>query len=80
MQLLPRFYDPNQGTIRIDDVPTTDYSLAGLRKHISLVSQEVTLFNDTIEANIAYGGLADVGQDAIADELVRMPELAQAEA
>jgi subfamily B ATP-binding cassette protein MsbA len=58
VSLLPRFYDPQQGHILIDGVPSTDYSLTGLRNHISIVSQDVTLFNDTIAANIAYGGLA----------------------
>lgn len=59
VSLLPRFYEPQSGCISIDGKPIRDYSLAGLRRHISLVSQEVTLFNDTIAANIAYGGLAD---------------------
>jgi subfamily B ATP-binding cassette protein MsbA len=58
--LLPRFYAPDSGQILIDDVPIQDYSLHGLRQQISLVSQEVTLFNDTIANNIAYGGLSDV--------------------
>jgi subfamily B ATP-binding cassette protein MsbA len=58
VSLLPRFYDCDGGAIFIDGHALEDYSLAGLRSHISLVSQEVTLFNDTIAANIAYGGLA----------------------
>ncbi|MBT8421645.1 MAG: lipid A export permease/ATP-binding protein MsbA, partial [Gammaproteobacteria bacterium] len=65
VSLLPRFYDYDSGTILLDDRPLDDYSLEGLRRHISLVSQEVTLFNDTIAANIAYGGLADAGKDDI---------------
>jgi subfamily B ATP-binding cassette protein MsbA len=65
VSLLPRFYDPEQGQILIDGVPSTDYALAGLRKHISIVSQDVTLFNDTIAANIAYAGLADIGREQI---------------
>lgn len=65
VSLLPRFYDCDGGEILIDDVPLADYSLAGLRRHISLVSQEVTLFNDTIAANIAYGGLAEASADSI---------------
>jgi len=59
VSLLPRFYDPTSGRILIDDHPANDYRLANLRDQISLVSQEVVLFNDTIAANIAYGGLAD---------------------
>jgi subfamily B ATP-binding cassette protein MsbA len=65
VSLLPRFYDPQSGEILIDGRPSLEYSLAGLRRHISLVSQEVTLFNDTIAANIAYGGLAESSQEEI---------------
>ena len=63
--LLPRFYAPDSGQILIDDVPIQDYSLHGLRQQISLVSQEVTLFNDTIGNNIAYGGLSDVSAERL---------------
>jgi subfamily B ATP-binding cassette protein MsbA len=65
VSLLPRFYDPVSGVILVDDIPTQDFTLAGLRRHISLVSQDVTLFNDTIAANIAYGALADAPLDAV---------------
>jgi subfamily B ATP-binding cassette protein MsbA len=65
VSLLPRFYDPDAGTIYVDGEPTTRYTLSGLRQHISLVSQEVTLFNDTIAANIAYGGLASADEAQI---------------
>lgn len=65
VSLLPRFYDPQEGQILIDDVPSTDYTLNGLRKHISIVSQDVTLFNDTILANIAYGGLAGIDKKMV---------------
>lgn len=57
VSLLPRFYNCTSGEILIDGKPLGAYSLAGLRRQISLVSQEVTLFNDTIASNIAYGGL-----------------------
>jgi len=63
--LLPRFYDPQSGVLLIDGKPSQDYTLAGLRRCISLVSQEVTLFNDTIAANIAYGALAETSYEAI---------------
>lgn len=53
--LLPRFYDPISGTIRLDGIPLTELTLTNLRQHIALVSQDVTLFNDTVAANIAYG-------------------------
>jgi len=65
VSLLPRFYDPQSGLIYVDGTPSQEYSLAGLRKHISLVSQEVTLFNDTIAANIAYGTLANTSKEAL---------------
>lgn len=54
--LLPRFYEPGSGDIRIDDISIADYTLASLRRNIALVSQDVVLFNDTIRANLAYGG------------------------
>jgi subfamily B ATP-binding cassette protein MsbA len=57
--LLPRFYDVSSGVLLIDDQPVGDYRLSALRDQISLVSQEVVLFNDTIAGNIAYGGCQD---------------------
>ena len=54
MNLLPRFYDPQQGTIKIDDQDITKVSLSSLRKNISLVSQDVILFDETIKKNISY--------------------------
>ncbi|WNL40379.1 lipid A export permease/ATP-binding protein MsbA [Halomonas sp. PAMB 3232] len=53
--LLPRFYRPSEGRLLIDGVDSDDYALGALRKHIAIVSQQVTLFNTTIAANIAYG-------------------------
>ncbi len=54
ISLLPRFYDPQQGIIKIDDQEITKISLSSLRKNISLVSQDIILFDDTIRNNIAY--------------------------
>jgi subfamily B ATP-binding cassette protein MsbA len=54
INLLPRFYEPQQGKISIDQQNIHEVSLFSLRKNISLVSQDVILFDDTIEANIAY--------------------------
>lgn len=56
--LVPRFYHHNEGSIVLDGVSIEDYKLKNLRQHIALVSQHVTLFNDTIANNIAYGDLA----------------------
>jgi subfamily B ATP-binding cassette protein MsbA len=55
VNLLPRFYDVNEGSVRVDGHDVREYELAGLREQIALVSQEVVLFNDTIRANIAFG-------------------------
>lgn len=55
--LLPRFYDIVSGEILLDDVSINDYTLGSLRDNISLVSQDVVLFDDTIANNIAYGEL-----------------------
>ncbi|WP_422132693.1 lipid A export permease/ATP-binding protein MsbA [Endozoicomonas sp. ALD040] len=57
--LVPRFYTYGQGQILLDDTPIDDYSLKNLRSHIALVDQNVTLFNDTVARNIAYGDLRD---------------------
>lgn len=55
ISLLPRFYRPTQGEVLIDGVALDDYQLSPLRRQIAIVSQQVTLFNATIAANIAYG-------------------------
>ncbi|MCK0743788.1 lipid A export permease/ATP-binding protein MsbA [Chromohalobacter nigrandesensis] len=55
VSLLPRFYRPSEGRVTLDDVDLQSYSLSPLRQRIALVSQQVTLFNTTIAANIAYG-------------------------
>jgi ATP-binding cassette, subfamily B, bacterial MsbA len=53
--LIPRFYDVESGTVTIDGVDVRDMTFSSLHQSIALVSQEVTLFDDTIRANIAYG-------------------------
>lgn len=53
--LLPRFYQATRGRILIDDTNIQDIRLPDLRRNLSLVSQQVVLFNDTVAANIAYG-------------------------
>jgi len=55
LNLIPRFYDTINGEIIIDKKNIKDYKINSLRKKIALVSQEVTLFDDTIRSNIAYG-------------------------
>ncbi len=54
MNLIPRFYDPKKGNISIDDQLISNTSLNSLRSQISMVNQETILFDDTIEANVAY--------------------------
>lgn len=55
VSLIPRFYEPTQGTIELDHRPLTDYRLQALRRQMALVSQSVRLFNDTVARNICYG-------------------------
>src|SRR5205823_11552914 len=53
--LLPRFYDPDFGTVLVDGIPLRDANLRSLRKQIGIVTQDTVLFDDTVYANIAYG-------------------------
>ena len=66
MSLIPRFYDPQEGDIKIDNQSIYNLKLESLRKNISLVSQETTLFDDTIKNNIGYADL-DASQKDIED-------------
>lgn len=63
--LLPRFYDVTLGEILLDGVPVRDLQLADLRNHISLVSQDITLFDDSVFNNIAYGALANHSEEQV---------------
>ena len=63
--LIPRFYSPTRGRILIDGRPIESFSLDNLRSHIAIVTQQVTLFNDTIKRNIGYGALQAAGFDEI---------------
>ena len=63
VSLLPRFYELNSGDIRIDGIPIRDFTLDSLRRNISLVSQDVVLFNDSIRNNLAYGQLRGSSED-----------------
>ena len=65
LNLLPRFYDVNSGHIRLDGHDITHYTLDNLRQHIAYVGQDVVLFNDTVEHNIAYGALGTVSRDDV---------------
>ncbi|MCR9192332.1 MAG: lipid A export permease/ATP-binding protein MsbA [Gammaproteobacteria bacterium] len=72
--LLPRFYEITSGRILINDVPITALSLTSLRDVMAMVGQQVTLFNDTIAANIAYGCF-----DTPRAEIVKAAKLAYAD-
>ena len=63
--LIPRFYQHTVGEILLDGVSVADYRLRNLRRHIALVTQQVTLFNDTVANNIAYGELAGAPRELI---------------
>jgi len=63
--LIPRFYHHESGQILLDGVDVESYKLSNLRRHIALVTQQVTLFNDSVANNIAYGDLADAPREAI---------------
>jgi subfamily B ATP-binding cassette protein MsbA len=65
INLLPRFLEPTSGEIRIDGVPIRALSRASLRRQFALVSQDVVLFDDSIAANIAFGGCRGASREAI---------------
>ena len=66
INLLPRFYDPQKGNIAIDNQDIKKVSLHSLRKNISLVSQDVILFDETIKNNISYAQ-SDANQEQIVE-------------
>ncbi len=65
VNLLPRFYDYQKGHVLLDGVEIKTYTLSSLRKQIALVTQNVTLFNDTVANNITYGELNGASREAI---------------
>lgn len=82
INLIPRFYEPTKGEVRIDDIPVQNFRLSDLRKQIGLATQDVLLYSDTIEGNIAYGDssidLEEVEKfakySAASDFISKMPE------
>ena len=70
IQLLQRFYDPDSGSIFIDEHEVTKYNLKWLREHIGVVSQEPILFQATIRENILFG--RDIATDADVQEAAKM--------
>lgn len=63
--LIPRFYHASSGRILVDGIDIQDLTLLSLRQNIALVSQDVVLFNDSVEANIAYGTLGTHSRDDV---------------
>jgi len=80
--LIPRFYDPTQGAVRLDGVDLRALTLASLRDHIAIVPQDTLLFSGSVRENIAYGKLdaseADIQQAAQAanahDFILQLPK------
>jgi ATP-binding cassette, subfamily B, bacterial MsbA len=75
--LIPRFYDPTQGSVRIDGTDIRAYTQSSLRSLIAIVTQDTFLFNDTVRNNIAYGDvkasedkILDAARAALADEFI----------
>ena len=82
VNLLPRFFDPDEGRLKIDGVDIRDTTLSSLRSLIGLVTQETVLFNDSVRANLAYGRadlslerIREAAAAAYADEFImRLPQ------
>ena len=78
LNLIPRFYDAQTGEIMVDDQSIYKVNLFSLRKNISLVSQETTLFDDTIRNNITYAKInatdeeiSSAAKDSFADDFIQ---------
>jgi len=65
VNLIPRFYDPSRGSVKIDGKNLKQITLQSLRDQIGIVTQEMFLFNDTVTANITYGSKGHSGEDII---------------
>jgi len=65
--LIPRFYVPTEGRILLDGIDIQDLRLADLRRNLSLVTQDVVLFNGSVAENIAYGAMSDATQEQITE-------------
>lgn len=82
IQLIPRFYEPTSGEVLVDDINVKDMKLTQLRRNIGLATQDVLLYSDTIDGNIAYGDTHIKPEEVVkfarysaADEFIaKMPE------
>jgi subfamily B ATP-binding cassette protein MsbA len=75
--LIPRFYDPTSGSVKIDGIDIREFTQSSLRSQIAMVTQETFLFNDTVRNNIAYGDihaseekLMEASRVALADDFI----------
>jgi len=73
VNLIPRFYDPEQGAVKFDGVDIRNANLKGIRDQIGIVTQEMLLFNDTVRNNITYGSSGHTDED-----MIRAAEIANA--
>ena len=82
IHLIPRFYEATAGEVLVDDTPVGNYKLSELRKNIGLATQDVLLYSDTIEGNIAYGDSSIKQEEVVkfarysaaSDFIAKMPE------
>jgi len=74
VDLIPRFYDVTEGSIKIDDIDIRNVTLKSLRDQIGIVTQETFLFNQTVRYNIAYGN-----QDAFQEKIIQAAKAAYAD-
>jgi subfamily B ATP-binding cassette protein MsbA len=74
MNLIPRFFDVTNGSVKIDGKNVQDVTKASLRRNIALVSQDITIFDDTVWANIGYGK-----EGAFQDEIIKAAIAAEAD-
>ncbi len=82
IQLIPRFYEPTEGEVLVDGINVADMKLTQLRKNIGLATQDVLLYSDTIDGNIAYGDshikpeevVKFARYSAASDFIAKMPE------
>lgn len=82
IQLIPRFYEPTEGEVLVDDIPVQNMKLNQLRKNIGLATQDVLLYSDSIDGNIAFGDTHIKQEEVVkfarysaaSDFIARMPE------
>ena len=72
VNMVPRFFDPNQGALRINGVDLRDYTLMSLREQVGVVTQDTVLFNRSVADNIAYGVPSATREDIVDARSVQM--------